>query len=270
MTDLVKSMTHINYKVSKNRMLESAKGFWKVKTIHTLTNRLKQGYNSKDFIILKTIKKPPPEIPSFISFEHKTKRNLRNIENQKNKSSKNLRAGSFFITGDERRMNRMKNQKKKEELKIIYRKLFGQFKYEPLLYSDCQFFYMQKEQRLLPRKFKDVIKDCMAFQEYKSHINYLQKNKIEYERNDNKSNINDNRNLSYMAKQPTNYLNIFEKDIKEKRGYLLKHKMIRRKCISSYDIREGKNKRDKILQSGLDDNLEKVSKMRIKSVYKSK
>ena len=51
MSQLIKSMTYINYNVSKTRMLESAKGFWRVKTIHTLTNRLKQGYKSKDLII---------------------------------------------------------------------------------------------------------------------------------------------------------------------------------------------------------------------------
>ena len=270
MSQLIKSMTHMHYNVSKTRMLESAKGFWRVKTIHTLTNRLKQGYNVKDFIILKTIKKPPPKVPSFISFEHTSNRNFRNFENQKNNSSSNLREDNFFITANQKRLNKINLQKRKEELKVLYRKLFGQFKYEPLMYNNCQFFYLQKEQRLLPRKFKDVVKDCMAFQEYKSHIKYLQKHKIEYEKSENKNNANENKNLSFVAKEPINYLNIFEKDINEKKGYLLKHKIIKRKCFSSYDVREGKNKRDKILQSGIDDDIKKVTKMRIKSVYKSK
>ena len=174
MSQLIKSMTHMHYNVSKTRMLESAKGFWRVKTIHTLTNRLKQGYNTKDFIILKTIKKPPLKVPSFISFEHTSNRNFRNFENQKNNSSSNLRVDNFFITANQKRLNKINLQKRKEELKVLYRKLFGQFKYEPLMYNNCQFFYLQKEQRLLPRKFKDVVKDCMAFQEYKSHIKYLQ------------------------------------------------------------------------------------------------
>ena len=130
MSQLIKSMTHMHYNVSKTRMLESAKGFWRVKTIHTLTNRLKQGYNVKDFIILKTIKKPPPKVPSFISFEHTSNRNFRNFENQKNNSSSNLRVDNFFITANQKRLNKINLQKRKEELKVLYRKLFGQFKYE--------------------------------------------------------------------------------------------------------------------------------------------
>ena len=273
MSNLINSMTHMNYEVSKSRMLESAKGYWKVKTIHKLTNRLNNRYNSKDFIILKTIKKPAPEAPSFISFEHKTNRNIRNLENQKNNSSANMRVGNFFITGETKRINNQKNKKKKEEIKIIFRKLYGQFKYEPFLYNDCQFFYLQKEQRFLPRKFKDVVKDCMAFQEYKNHIKFLQNNKNETsEKNKNSNNINDIKNLSFAAKEPINYLNIFEKDINDKNVYLLKHKIIKRKCFSSYDIREGKNKRDKLLQSGDDknDEIKKYPKIRIKSMYKRK
>jgi hypothetical protein len=252
-------------------MLESAKGFWKVKSIHKLTNRLNNRYNYKDYIILKTIKKPAPKVPSYISFEHKTNRNIRNLENQKNYSSADMRVGNFFITGSAKRINNQKNKKKNEEIKIIYRKLYGQFKYEPFLYNDCQFFYLQKEQRFLPRKFKDVVKDCMAFQEYKNHIKFLQQNKNENETNENNKNINDNKNLSFAAKEPVNYLNIFEKDINDKNVYLIKHK-IKRKCFSSYDIRERKNKRDKLLQSGDDviDEVKTFPKIRIKSMYKSK
>ncbi len=267
MSKSANDMTHINYNAVKDRMLETSKGFWKVKSIHTLTTRLQSRYNPRDFILLKTIKKPPPKLPSFISLEHEINRKNRQLENQKNFSAVNLNVGNFFITGNEKRINK---QKKKEEIKNIFDKLFGSFTYEPFLYNDCQFFYLQKEQRLLPRKFKDVVKDCMAFQEYKSHIKYLQNHKIEYEKSENKNNANENKNLSFVAKEPINYLNIFEKDINEKKGYLLKHKIIKRKCFSSYDVREGKNKRDKILQSGIDDDIKKVTKMRIKSVYKSK
>ena len=101
----------VNYKAVKDRMLESTKGFWKVQSIHRLTNRLKNRYNPRDFIILKTIKKPPQKLPSFISLEREISSKNRQLENQKNISCLNLRVNNnFFITADVRRLEHEKKK----------------------------------------------------------------------------------------------------------------------------------------------------------------
>ena len=52
MSKSANDMPHMNYKIVKDRMLESSKGFWKVKSIHTLISRLQTKYNPNDFLIL--------------------------------------------------------------------------------------------------------------------------------------------------------------------------------------------------------------------------
>ena len=172
-------MTHTNYKNIRERMSETNKGFWKVQSIHKLTTRLKTRYNPKDFIILKTIKKPPPKIPPFIFFKHEEKKpqNRKKLENQKNNSCGTLTVQHFFITGNEKKNNDIKE--KNEKTKSLFNKVYGKFVYEPFLYNEFQFLYLQKEKRLLPRKFKDVLKDCIALREYKNYIDNLKKTKNE-------------------------------------------------------------------------------------------
>lgn len=167
-------MTHINYKNVKERMSETSKGFWKVQSIHKLTTKLKMRYNPKDYIILKTIKKPPPKIPPFILFEHEEKlpKKKKKLENQKNNSCGRLTVQNFFIT--ERKKDKYKKDAA-EKNKTLFNKIYGNFTYEPYLYNEFQFFCLKREQRLLPRKFKDVVKDCIALREYKNYINNLQK-----------------------------------------------------------------------------------------------
>ena len=261
----------VNYKAVKDRMLESTKGFWKVQSIHRLTNRLKNRYNPRDFIILKTIKKPPQKLPSFISLEREISSKNRQLENQKNISCLNLRVNNnFFITADVRRLE---HEKKKEQVKLIFDKLFGSFTYEPFLYNDFQFLYMQKEKRLLPRKFKDVIKDCLAYREYIKHIEHLKKQK---EHNlisiENSKNLNKNNNLSFNGKRRNDYYNIFERFDNNKNGSFLKHKMIKRKCFSSHNVRDTKSKRNVMLKSDMENNgeIKKYPTLRIKSIYKLK
>ena len=70
MSKSANDMPHMNYKIVKDRMLESSKGFWKVKSIHTLISRLQTKYNPNDFLILNKIKRPDPKLPSFIRLEH--------------------------------------------------------------------------------------------------------------------------------------------------------------------------------------------------------
>lgn len=173
-------MTHINYKNVKERISEINKGFWKVQSIHKLTAKLKMRYNPKDYIILKTIKKPPPKIPPFILFMHEEKnpKKHKKLENQKNNSCGTLTVHNFFITGNNKKIKDIDEKKEKE--KTILNKIYGRFLYdEPFLYNEFQFFCLQKENRLLPRKFKEVINDCIALREYKNYIKKLKKTKTQ-------------------------------------------------------------------------------------------
>lgn len=165
-------MTHINYRNVKERMSETSKGFWKVQSIHKLTAKLKLRYNPKDYIILKTIKKPPPKIPPFIFFEHE-KYPKKKLENQKNNSCCRLTVQNFFITSEKNKTIKETEERKNK----IFNKIYGKFIYEPYLYNEFQFFCLKREKRLLPRRFKDVVKDCMALREYKNYIKDLQKKK---------------------------------------------------------------------------------------------
>jgi len=172
-------MTHINYKNIRERMSKTNKGFWKVQSIHKLATKLKMRYNPKDYIILKTIQKSAPKIPPFILFRHEEKnaKKQKKFENQKNNSCGRLTVQNFFITGNEKNIKDIKE--KAEKTKILFNKVYGNFDYEPYLYNEFQFLYLQKEKRLLPRKFKDVVKDCIALREYKNYINKLKKTKDE-------------------------------------------------------------------------------------------
>ena len=185
-------MTHINYKNAKERMSETSKGFWKVQTIHKLTTQLKLRYNPKDYIILKTIKKPPPKIPPFILFEHEKKK-PKKLENQKNNSCQRLTVQNFFITGSEK-SKEIKVKKEKE--KLLFNKIFGNFSYEPFLYSEFQFFSLKKEKRMLPRRFKDVVKDSIALREYKKYLNNLHKVKDEKNMTQNEIYKNESSNIN--------------------------------------------------------------------------
>ena len=167
------NMTHINYKNLKVRMSETNKGFWKVQSIHKLKKKLKMRYNPKDYIILKTIKKPPPKIPPFISFEHEEKI-PKKLENQKNNSCGRLTSKNFFLTDN---IKKTINKEHIEKTKNLFNKIYGKFIYEPYLYNEFQFFSLEKEKRLLPRKFKDVLKDSIALREYKNYISSLQQKK---------------------------------------------------------------------------------------------
>ena len=271
MSNSANDMPHMNYKIVKDRMLESSKGFWKVKSIHTLISRLQTKYNPNDFLILNKIKRPDPKLPSFIRLEHGFNRKNRLIENQKNFSSSNLKVPNFFITSN---IKKDKIQKKKQEIKNIFDRLFRNYTYEPFLYNDCQFFYLQKEPRLLPRKFNDVIKDCLALKEYENYINSFKRKKDEIAITG--ETMNAHKNLSYIGKQPYNDLNIINNTInprnRNKNDSLTKKRAIERKCFSSYNIGEGKKSRAIILRSeNKNDNMiKRFHSFRIKSVYKSK
>ena len=177
-------MTHINYNNLKERMSETSKGFWKVQSIYKLTTKLKMHYNPKDYIILKTIKKPPPKIPPFILFRHEEMpKKKKKLESQKNNSCGRLTIQNFFITENQKHKHEKETAAKN---KTLFNKIYGKFTYEPYLYNEFQFFCLKKEQRLLPRRFKDVVKDCIALREYKNYIKNLQKVRVEQ----NEKNVN--------------------------------------------------------------------------------
>ena len=67
-----------NYKFLKHRMLEKHKGFWKAQSVHKLELKLSKKFNTKDFLMLKTIQNSPKYIPTFISFsKNKNKSELK-------------------------------------------------------------------------------------------------------------------------------------------------------------------------------------------------
>ena len=133
---------------------------------------------------------------------------------------------------------------------------------------------MQKEPRLLPRKFNDVIKDCLALKEYENYINSFKRKKDEIAITG--ETMNAHKNLSYIGKQPYNDLNIINNTInprnRNKNVSLSKKRVIERKCFSSYNIGEGKKSRAIILRSeNKNENMiKRFHSFRIKSVYKSK
>lgn len=199
-------MTHINYKNLKERMSETNKGFWKVQSIHKLNTKLKMRYNPKDFIILKGIKKPSQKIPSFISFIHEEQplKKQKKLEKQKNHSCGQLTTNNIFITDN---IKKAIKKEKIEKIKNLFNTIYGKFIYEPYLYNELQFFSLQKEKRLLPRRFKDVVKDCIALREYRKYISSLQKMKDEKNMTENdvhNLHTNDKKSMTVIYKMNLN------------------------------------------------------------------
>ena len=162
--------SHSNYNFIKQRMSEKSKGFWKVKAISILTKRLQKKYNAKDFIYLKTLSKPKYIIPPFITFRHMINKQL--YDDLSNENIGGMSANNFFITGQTtKELERDINSDRK---KSILKKIFGNFNYEPLLYNEYQIFSLERERRILPRKFNDVLKDAIAMMEYKKYIRKMQ------------------------------------------------------------------------------------------------
>jgi len=261
------NMTHINYKNVKERMTETSKGFWKVQLIHKLTTKLSMRYNPKDFITLKTIKKPPQKLPSFISFEHNeiSKKNKKYI--QKNNSCPRLTSKDFFIT-----VNKKKNEKEKienEKLKSLCNKIYGKFNYEPFLYNELQFLYLLKEKNLRPRKFKEVVKDSIALKDYINYVSNLQKMKDENNMTDSclnnrartivyKKNLNscNNKLISSNYDDYKNNLSTFNDN---KIKYKNENKYMNLKCSSMKNIRSNNQNSIKSNSNTLLNNKTKIN-----------
>ena len=241
------NMTHINYKNVKERMTETNKGFWKVQLIHKLTTKLSMRYNPKDFITLKTIKKPPQKLPSFISFEHSGSSKKIKKYVQKNNSCPKLTEKDFFIT-----VNKKKNENEKienEKMKTLYNKIYGKFNYEPFLYNKLQFLYLLKEKNLRPRKFKEVVKDSIALKEYINYVSNLQRmkdanNMTDSFVNNGASTIVYKNNLCSVNNKFINY-DDYKNDLSNfndnKIKYINENKYMNLKCSSMKNIRRSNN-----------------------------
>ena len=161
-----------NYKVLKERILEKHKGFWKAQSIHKLKLKLSNNYNIKDYIILKSIDTSPKLIPKFISFSKDnahSKLNKKRIIHLRDKLS--LKPSiNLFITNENKKKD--EDAKSKSYKKQLYLNLYKDFSYEPYLYNELQFIYLRGKDKITPRKFSEVLKDCLIMDKY----NKLMKN----------------------------------------------------------------------------------------------
>ena len=183
-------MPFTNYKRLKERMSEINKGFWKVQSIHKLSTKLSNRFNTKDFIIMKTIQRTPNYIPPFISFSNESRR----FNISQNKSIK-MKANSkenknFFLTNESlKTINGSKIESKKENKRKLFLNLYKNFPYEPYLYNELQFIYLQGNNKLTPRKFNEVVKDCFIMGKYNQFL--LNQKYTIFE-----SQLNDSKNIS--------------------------------------------------------------------------
>ena len=178
-----------NYRIVKNRMLEKNKGFWKVQSIHKLELKLSSRFNTKDYLMLKTIQKTSKFSPSFISFSndnHYSNLNKRRIIKIKDKLS-HKPYNNIFITNE--------NQKKEEEQKFINKKkqlyinFYKNFSYEPFLYNELPFIYLRGKDKFIPRKFSEVLKDCFIMDKYNKALMDINYNTLNSNSNDEKNNF---------------------------------------------------------------------------------
>lgn len=162
-----------NYRILKERMMEKNKGFWKVQSIHKLQLKLSQKFNAKDFIMLKTIQNNSDTKHSFITYSSDNKfpnLNKRRIIRIKGKSN-NKPDTNLFITNENKKNLEETKIKYKERKKKLYSNLYKGFSYEPYLYNDVNFIYLKGQEGTIPRKFSEVLKDCLIMDKYNNYLN---------------------------------------------------------------------------------------------------
>lgn len=181
-------MPSTNYKILKERMAEKNKGFWKVQSIHKLETKLSNKFNTKDYIIMKYFQRTQKDIPSFISFSNISKKigikQKRSVKIQTNiETNKNI----FLTNESKRQINDKKN--KKEIKKKLYLSLYKNFPYEPYIYNELQFIYLKGNNKLIPRKFNEVVKDCFIMDKYNKYLLNKKSNisKLSYSNSTNKN-----------------------------------------------------------------------------------
>ena len=196
-----------NYRKFKERILEKNKGFWRVQSIHKLELKLSSRFNVKDFLMLKNIQSRSRFSPSFISFSNDNRYsnlNKKRLIKLKDKLSHKTE-NNIFITNE--------NQKKEEDpqyknkKKQIYLSFYKNFSYEPFMYNELPFIYMRGKDQTVPRKFSEVLKDCLIMDKYNKalmDINYKTLNSNDNIEKNNKFKINNikltDSNLDYKHK----------------------------------------------------------------------
>jgi len=222
-------MPFTNYKSLKERMAEINKGFWKVQSIHKLSTRLANRFNTKDFIIMKTIQRTPKYIPPFISFSNENKKYNISPKKYLKIKSKSKENKKFFLTTENiKKINEAKAKNKKEVKKKLYLNLYKNFPYEPYLYNELQFIYLQGNNKLIPRKFNEVVKDCFIMDKYNK---FLQKSKynISSLNSNNCKNISKFTLMSNVSKN-NNFEDKYTKSLNAERRISNKRKHMNKRC----------------------------------------
>ena len=177
-----------NYKILKERMAEKNKGFWKVQSIHKLETKLSTKFNTKDYILMKYFQRTQKDIPSFISFSNINKKiGVKEKRSVKIQTNLDPHRNIFLTNENNNQINDKKN--KKEIKKKLYLSLYKDFPYEPYLYNELQFIYLKGSNKLIPRKFNEVVKDCFIMGKYNQFL--LNQKYTIFE-----SQLNDSKNIS--------------------------------------------------------------------------
>ena len=201
------------YKSLKERLAEINKGFWKVQSIHKLSTKLSNKFNTKDFIIMKTIQKTPNYIPPFITFSNESKKNRLKINNSeriklKQKENKN---NLFLTIQNRKKRSETRIKTTKENKKKLFLNLYKNFPYEPFLYNELQFIYLQGSNKLIPRKFNEVVKDCFIMDKYNKLLKKSRYNILNPIKNSN----SDTSKFTLISNKSKNKNNNEDKDMKD-------------------------------------------------------
>ena len=205
-------MPFTNYKILKERMTGINKGFWKVQSIHKLSTKLSNRFNTKDYIIMKTIQKTPNYIPPFITFFNESHQfNISQNKSIKKKSNSKEHKNVFLTNESIKTINESYYKTKRENKKKLFLNLYKNFPYEPYLYNELQFIYLQGNNKLTPRKFKEVVKDCFIMDKYNKFLINKKYNISNFNSNNSK-NINNsgstlqiNKSKNYNNNSDSNY-----------------------------------------------------------------
>ena len=205
-------MPFTNYKILKERMSKLSKGFWKVQSIHKLATKLSNRFNTKDFILMKSLTKSPQISPSFITLINESKLQNQNKAFLSKKIQTNSKKEKIFLTDETEVKKRNGSYDSK-----LYSNFYKHFPYEPFLYNDLNFFYLQGNAKYTPRKFNDVVRDCYIMNQYAQYIKYMKQHQNSSNvTNTNTNNSNTNTNTNYGYKTYSNFKNIFHNDKKYK------------------------------------------------------
>ena len=221
-------MPFTNYKNLKERMAEINKGFWKVQSIHKLSTKLSHRFNTKDFIIMKTIQKSPKYVPPFISFSNESHK-FKITTNKSIKIKKNYKERkNFFLTNESQNKINETINAKKEKNKKLYLNLYKNFPYEPFLYNELQFIYLQGNNKIIPRKFNEVVKDCFLMDKYNKFM-------ISKKYSLSKIKFNNSKNISkntFFTSKSNNYNNEekFIKSLSIERNSFKRKRNMNKKC----------------------------------------